>query len=115
MNALVIGTFEAENQAVQAVRKLVRSCVPSDSVRTIFPGARKRLAAHRAQGGADPKEPGGILVSVRAPEYVAQRLAVKIMRDHGARDIANVNAERRAKPRPRVHQALPSVQYPLPL
>jgi len=115
MHALVIGAFEAENQAVQAVRKLVRSCVPSNSVHTIFPGARKQLAALRAQGGHNPKEPGGILVSVRAPEYVSQCLAVKIMRDHGARDIENVNAERRAKPRRRVHQPLPSVQYPLPL
>ncbi len=114
MLALVTGTFEAENQAVEAVSKLMRSCVPSDRVRTIFTSLR-RPTAHRAQGGRNPEEPGGIRVSVRAPEYVAQHLAVKVLRDHGARDIEHVNAERRAKPRQSVRGPLPSVQYALAL
>ena len=70
-----------------------------DSVRTILPGMRLKLAKHEADGGHAPKEPGSIMVAVKAPEYVQQRLAEKILREHGAQDIEFVNAERRAKPR----------------
>ena len=98
MSTLVTGTFQAEAQAYQAVRKLIQSCVPANFVRTILPGSRKRLAAHGSEGGHPPKEPGGILVAIKTPEYVAQRLAVKILRDQGACDIDFVNAEPRALP-----------------
>ena len=117
MYALVTGTFEAEHQAIEAERKLLHSCVPSDRVRTIFPGSRKRLTALHAEGIRTPRQPGGIVVAVRAVDHVCQALAVKVLREHGARDIERLNAERRAKPRPRNirRAALPSVQYALPL
>lgn len=115
MYALVTGTFEAENQAIEAERKLLRSCVPSDRVRTIFPGSRKRRAALRAESGRTPRQPGGIMVAVRAGDHVCQALAVKVLREHGARDIERLNAERRARPRPSTRKTIPSVQYPLPL
>jgi hypothetical protein len=92
MSTLVTGIFQAEDQARQAVRHLIKSCVPMDLVRTILPGMRLRLAAHQADGGHAPKEPGTVMVAVKAPEYVAQRLAVKILREHGARDIECVSA-----------------------
>jgi hypothetical protein len=94
MYALVMGTFEAENQAIEAERKLLRSCIPSDRVHTLFPGARKRLAALRADAGRNPRQPGGILVAVRAGDHVCQALAVKVLQEHGARDIERLNAER---------------------
>ena len=113
MHTLITGTFQAEHQAVQAVRKLVKSCVPMDLVRTILPGTRRRLAAHESEGGHPPREPGSIMVAVKAPEYVSQRLAVKILRDHGAQEIECLNAERRAMPRLRIrisvrHQHAPA-------
>jgi len=92
MSTLVTGTFQAEDQARQAVRHLVKSCVPMDLVRTILPGMRLRLAAHEAEGGHAPKEPGTVMVAVKAPEYVAQRLAIKILREHGAREIECMSA-----------------------
>ena len=98
MNTLVTGTFQAEAQAYQAVRKLIDSCVPAKLVRAIVPGSRRRLAEHESDGGHPLKEPGGILVSVKAPEYVAQCLAVKILRDYGACDIDFVNGEPQALP-----------------
>ena len=116
MYALVMGTFEAESQAMEAERKLLRSCIPSDRVRTLFPGARKRLAALlRADGGRTHRQSGGILVAVRAVDHVCQALAVKVLQEHGARDIERLNAERRARPRPSARKTLPGVQYPLPL
>jgi|SoiMethySBSTD1v2_1073268.scaffolds.fasta_scaffold58369_4 hypothetical protein len=99
MHTLITGTFQAEQQAVQAVRKLVKSCVPMDLMRTILPGTRRRLAAHEAEGGHPPREPGSIMVAVKAPEYVSQCLVVKILRDHGAHEIECLDAERRAMPR----------------
>ena len=92
MSTLVTGIFQAEDQARQAVRHLIKSCVPMDLVRTILPGMRLRLAAHEAEGGHAPKEPGTVMVAVKAPEYVAQRLAIKILREHGAREIECVSA-----------------------
>ena len=92
MSTLVTGIFQAEDQARQAVRHLIKSCVPMDLVRTILPGMRLRLAAHEAEGGHAPKEPGTVMVAVKAPEYVAQRLAVKILREHGAREIECMSA-----------------------
>lgn len=115
MYALVTGTFEAENQAIEAARKLLRSCVPPDRVRTILPGSRKRLAIHRAEGGRTPRQSGGILVAVRTVDHVCQALALKVLQEHGARDIERLNAERRARPRPSTPKTLRSVQYPLPL
>lgn len=115
MYALVMGTFEAQNQAIAAERALLHSCVPSDRVSTILPGSRKRLARFRADGGQAPHEPGGIVVAVKALDNVCQALALKVLREHGARDIARVNAERRARPRPMKRRTLPSFQYPLPL
>ena len=115
VNALVTGTFEVENQAIAAVRKLLRSCVPSNRVRTIFPGMRKRLAAHHSEGGGDPVQPGGILVAVKAPDNVSEHLALRVLREHGARNIECRSAERRRAPRATPRRALPSVQYPLPL
>ena len=115
MNALVTGTFEVENQAVEAVRKLLRSCVPSNCVRTILPGMRKRLAAHRTEGGPIPEEPGGILVAVKAPDNVSQYLALRVLSEHGARNIERTDAERRARPRTIPRKVLPGVQYQLPL
>jgi hypothetical protein len=115
MYSLVVGTFEAENQAIEAERKLLHSCVPSDRVRTILPGSRKRLAQLRAEGGHAPGQPGGILVAVKALDNVCQALAVKVLREHGARDIERLNAERRARPRPSTRKTLPSIQYALPL
>ena len=92
------------------MRKLAKSCVPMDLVRTILPGTRRRLAAHEAEGGHAPKEPGSIMVAVKAPEYVSQCLVVKILRDHGASDIECLNAERRATPRQSIH-VTPPTQY----
>ena len=116
MYAVVMGTFEVEHQAIEAERKLLHSCVPSDRVRTILPGSRKRLAALREEGGHTPRHPGGIMVAVRAADHVCQALAVKVLREHGARDIEHLNAERRARPRPTsTRRAAPSVQYALPL
>ena len=115
VNALVTGTFEVENQAAKAVSKLLRSCVPSSLVRTILPGMRKRLAAHRSEGGPPPDEPGGILVAVKAPDNVSEHLVLRVLREHGARNIERRNAERRARPRPTARRTLPSVQFPLPL
>jgi hypothetical protein len=92
MSTLVTGTFQTENQAREAVRKLVKSCVPVDLVKTILPGMRLRLAEHQAHGGHAPREPGAIMVAVKAPEYVAQRLAIKILREQGAREIECVGA-----------------------
>jgi hypothetical protein len=115
MYALVMGTFEAENQAIEAEQKLLRSCIPSDRVHTLFPGARKRLAALRGDGGRTRRQSGGILVAVRAVDHVCQALAVKVLQEHGARDIERLNAERRVRPRPSARKTLPSVQYPLPL
>ena len=112
MNALVTGVFEAENQASEAVRKLLRSCVPSNRVRTILPGTRKRQAA---RGGPQPPEPGGILVAVKAADNVSECLALRVLRQHGARNIERRNAERRASPRRSAGRTLPGVQYPLPL
>jgi len=102
MSTLITGTFQAEQQAVRAVRKLIKSCVPTDLVRTILPGTRKRLAAHQSEGGHAPREPGGIMVAVKAPEYVAQRLAMKILRDYGAREIECVAAHQPAAARLRM-------------
>lgn len=115
MNALVTGTFEAENQANEAVRKLLRACVPSNRVRTILPGTRRRLAAHLAEGGSALSEPGGILVAIKAPDNVSQCLALRVLREHGARNIERRNAERRRAPRVTARRTLPSIQYPLPL
>ena len=115
MYALVVGTFEAENQAIAAERMLLHSCVPADRVRTILPGSRKRLARLRADGGRAPQQPGGIVVAVKAFDNVCQALALKVLREHGASNIERVNAERRAKPRPSKRKTLPSFQYPLPL
>src|SRR4029434_2988419 len=104
MYALVMGTFEAQNQAIAAERALLHSCVPSDrvstilpgsrkslarcragggrvppalSASTILPGSRKRLARFRADGGRVPHEPGGIVVAVKALDNVCQALALK--------------------------------------
>lgn len=115
MNAVVTGTFEAENQAVRAVRKLLNSCVPSNCVRTIVP--RTRMAAQ--------SERGGIMVAVRASDHVSRYLAMKVLRDHGARDIENVNSvgrttagrtiASRTAARRSARKSLPPVQYPLAL
>ena len=110
MNTLITGTFPAEQQAAEAVRQLIKSCVPLENVRTILPGMRLNLARHQADGGHAPKEPGSIMVAVKAPQYVQQRLAEKILREHGARDIECVNAERRSKPRMQIR--IPAGQQP---
>ena len=115
MNALVTGTFEVENQAVEAVRKLLQSCISSSLVRTILPGMRKRLAAHHAEGGGDPAQPGGIMVAVKAPDNVSQFLIMRVLRQYGARNIERRDAERRRAPRAMTRRTLPSVQYPLAL
>jgi hypothetical protein len=114
MNALVTGTFEAENQAIEAVRKLLRACVPSNRVRTILPGTRKKLVAHRADSDLQAEQHGGILVAVKAPDNVSECLALRVLRQHGARNIERRSAERRS-PRSSHRKTLPSVQYPLPL
>ena len=85
MNTLVTGTFEAQHKAAQAVRKLVKSCVPMDRVRTTSPGTGKRQATY-----------GPIKVAVMAAEYVAQQLAIRILRNYGAHDIECKSAEPRA-------------------
>ena len=85
MSTLVTGTFEGEHQAAQAVRKLVKSCVPMDRVQTTSSGSGKRHAAH-----------GPIKVAVTAPQFVEQQLAIKILRDYGAHDIECVIVEPRA-------------------
>ena len=113
-STLVTGTFEAETQAARAVRKLLNACVPSHRVRTIVPRGRQRPAASRTDISAGSR--GGILVAVRASDHVSQYLALKVLRDHGARDIENMNAERRATlRRRRARQSLPPIQYPLSL
>lgn len=82
MTILITGTFGGEWQAAQAVRKLVKSCVPTERVQTLSAGPARRHAA--------------IKVSVMAPHYVEQQLAMKILRDYGADDIKCISVESRA-------------------
>ena len=109
MKTLVRGTFAAEDQAAQAVSKLIKSCIPLDLVRTIFPTARKRHAAPRPASSQ-----GGIMVAVKASQYVAQQLAIKILRDHGAHDIECVSPRRRAKQGVRIRVAVRNQHAPVP-
>src|SRR6266481_1667149 len=105
MATVVVGMFEAENQASQAVSKLLRSCVPSGHVRTLV--ARRRgpsAASTRSNGrrssdrrGVEQRseQPGGILVAVNAADNVSKFLAVRVLREHGARDIEHTVAEQK--------------------
>src|ERR1700704_1328090 len=118
MGMLVVGTFEAEKQAAQAVRKLLRSCVPSEHVRTLAPALRRRIsgAIRNGKGRLRDKQSGGILVAVNAADNVSQVLAVKVLREHGARDIEQTSAAApRSTTAKRARHGLPSIQYPLPL
>jgi hypothetical protein len=84
MNTLVTGTFEGAQQAAQAVRKLGKSCVPMDVVRTVPGSTRKRHPT--------------VKVAIKTAEYVAQQLAIRVLREFGASDI-ECRQERRAKHR----------------
>ena len=106
MNALITGTFPAQKQAVLAMRKLLRACIPANCVRAILPGSRRRLAAHQSEGGPLPGEPGGIMVAVKATDNVSQALAVKVLREHGAQEIESKDAERRAAPHRRARRSM---------
>lgn len=141
MAAVIVGTFEAENQAAKAVRKLLRSCVPSAHVRTLAPAFRRsggvsvrrvrvperRANARMSERRKDARGPdrrtdvqvsteraGGILVTVKAADNVSQCLAVKVLREHGARNIEQTTAAQSA-PAKKSRSGSPSVQYPLPL
>ena len=108
MNTLVTGIFETEHQAGQAVRKLVKSCVPTDFVRTIHSTAGR---ARRSNDTAS--EPSGVVkVAVKAREFVAQKLAIKILRDYGARHIECVSPGRQPKSRVRVRVSLRNQHAP---
>ena len=106
MYALITGTFEGEGQAILAVRKLLRACVPANCVRAILPGSRRRLAAHEAEGGAKPAEPGAVMVAVKATDNVSGVLAVKVLQEHGAQEIERTDAERRAAPQRRARRSI---------
>src|SRR5215831_9362727 len=56
MNTLVTGIFEAEHQAAQAVRKLVKSCVPTDLVRTI-----RSTAGRTPRSNGTTSRPSGVV------------------------------------------------------
>jgi hypothetical protein len=58
---------------------------------------------------------GGILVAVEAADNVSQCLAVKVLREHGARDIEQTTTGAQRAPAKKSGSRLPSVQYPLPL
>jgi len=108
MNTLVTGIFEAEHQAAQAVRKLVKSCVPTDLVRTI-----RSTAGRTPRSNGTTSRPSGVVkVAVKAREYVAQQLAIKILRDYGAHDIECVSTGRHPKSRERVRVSLRNQHVP---
>src|SRR5215813_13045283 len=93
MATVVTGTFEAENQATSAVRKLLRSCVPSERVRTLVSARRRsHYASQRSCGRRNAEQPGGIQVAVNAADNVSKCLAVSVFREHGARDIEQTAA-----------------------
>ena len=117
MAGVVVGTFEAENQAAQAVQKLLQSCVPSEHVRTLTVRPRPFGAASRrsrVQSHLRPQR-GGITVAVKTAGHVAQHLALRVLREHGARDVAHTTLgaasqlARKARPGPS------SGQFSLPL
>ena len=116
MTGVVVGTFEAENQAAQAVQKLLQSCVPSDDVRTLTLRPRHFGAASRRSRVQSQLRPqrGGITVAVKTAGHVAQHLAVRVLREHGARDVAHspLAAQSRVK---KIPAAPPSAQFSLPL
>ena len=117
MAGMVTGTFEAENQAAQAVRKLLRSCVPSEAVRTLTVRPRRFGAASRRSRGEIHLRPqrGGITVAVQTADHVSQHLALRVLREHGARDIGHAAVEPSSLPAKKPSGGLPSTQYPLPL
>ena len=125
MAIVVVGMFDAESQAAEAVHKLLRSCVPSGHVRTLVPRrhqlsiASKRRSGRRSsdrRGGEQRSEqPGGILVAVNAADNVSKFLAVNVLRKHGARDIEHTAAGHQAPPQKESGTGVPSVQYPLQL
>ena len=91
MADVVVGTFEAENQAARAVSKLLASCVPSEHVRTLTLRPRSFGAASRRSRGQAHARPqaGGITVAVRTSNHVSQILALRVLREHGARDVGH--------------------------
>jgi len=117
MADVVLGTFEAESQAARAVRKLLASCVPSDHVRTLTVRPRPFGAASRRSRGTHTRQPGGgITVAVRTSNHVSQMLALRVLREHGARDVGHAPLDslpyplRKTSPSP----ARASAQFPLP-
>ena len=108
MNTLVTGTFEDEQHAAQAVRKLVKSCVPVDLVRTIPARKGKRHPADRKRSQQ------AVRVAVRTVEYVVQQLAIRILRGFGAQDIECVRSERRAKAAMRTPASVRKQREPAP-
>jgi hypothetical protein len=118
MAAVIVGMFEAEKQAAQAVRKLLHSCVPSDHVRTVVATPRRPFgpAFRRSRGPRREQQSAGIMVAVKTADHVSQQLAVSVLRAHGARDIERTAFKPESSvPAGKSGDELPSVQYPLPL
>jgi hypothetical protein len=115
MAGLVVGTFEAENQAAEAVRKLLNSCVRTEHVRTSTLPPRRFATASRRRSVQAHQRPqrGGITVAVRTAGHVAQILALRILREHGARDVGHAPEPVLAPARKALGSG--SAQFALPL